>query len=71
MEEKMKVFTATFNGHYLPGNAIVVSQTKRKAFNKLKKELEAQVIGKDLKLDDLTEIDISKGQCIILNDGNY
>jgi hypothetical protein len=65
------VFLATFKGHYLPGNAIVVADTKRKAYNKLKKELQKQGLGNDLKVEDLTIVDLNFDSCDIIFNGDY
>lgn len=35
------VYLVSFNGHYLSGQMVVVTDTKRKAFNKAKKEIES------------------------------
>lgn len=71
----MNVYLLSFGGHYIGGNMLIVAETKRKAFNKAKKELKE--IGlledneKDLTVDDLMKIDTNNVHAIVINDGNY
>lgn len=39
-KKDLKTYLAEFKGHYLGGQMIVISTTKRRAFNKAKKEIE-------------------------------
>jgi hypothetical protein len=73
----MKVFQATFNGFWHGGTAIVVAETERKARNLLKKEIEKEIANSrfrssscDGEIYSLIEIDTSKPQAIILDNGD-
>ncbi|MFS0657400.1 hypothetical protein AB1L07_02080 [Niallia alba] len=70
----MNVYLLEFNGHYLGGEMIVIDETKRKALNKAKKELEDRGLlnkNKDLTLQDMQEIQTDKRLLLVLNDGDY
>lgn len=70
----MNVYLLEFNGHYLGGEMIVIDETKRKALNKAKKELEDRGLlnkNKDLTLHDMQEIQTDKRLLLVLNDGDY
>jgi hypothetical protein len=74
---EMKVFEATFNGFWHGGTAIVVAETERKARNLLKKEIAKEMANAlahssscDGEIYSLTEIDTSKPQAIILDNGD-
>ena len=71
----MKIFICdNINGRWVGANAVIVAETKRKAKNMLVKELKNIYLwtgkneGHDLELE---ELDTSKPQIIITNDGEY
>ncbi len=70
----MNVYLIEFNGHYLGGEMVVIDETKRKALNKAKKELEDRKLlnkNKHLTLQDVQEIQTNKKLVLVLNDGDY
>jgi hypothetical protein len=70
----MNVYLVNFKGHYLGGEMIVVDETKRKAFNQAKKEIiqmGLQSKNEDFSLDDVTQIDTSTKQVILIDNGDY
>lgn len=70
----MKVFLATFQGVWLGGDMIIVDKTKRKAFNKAKKELDKwglQEKNKDFSIDSLQEIETNQESIILISNGDY
>jgi hypothetical protein len=69
---KNKLYVCHFKGHYLEGNAIVVSTTKRKALNALNKDLVKRGLA-EVEFDDLREItlELSVPLVKVLFDGDY
>ena len=70
----MKIFIAEFTGHYVGGEMLIVDETKRKAFNKAKREIGTMGLeskNKEFSIDDLKEIDYSKKQCVVIDNGDY
>jgi hypothetical protein len=70
----MKVYSFTFKGHWLNGEMIIVDETKRKALNKAKKELDDRGLldkNKSLTLHDLVEVQTDRQTVYVLNDGDY
>lgn len=70
----MMVFLVRFNGHYLDGEMIVVDETKRKAFNKAKKELAHLGLEKKneyFSIHNLELIDIHNKDVILIDNGDY
>lgn len=70
----MNVYIARFNGMFLDGEIILVEETKRKAYNKVKKEikeLELEDKNKDFSMEDVEEIDITKKGFIKVDNGDY
>lgn len=70
----MKVYLLEFGGKWLGGQMIIIDETKRKAFNKAKKELkEMELLDKnsDLTLHDIQEINTDEKSLIIIDDGDY
>lgn len=67
----MKVFSASFKGVWLQGDAIVVAETRQEALLLLKHELAKQNLGQNVSIDDLYSIDATKPNVLILNNGDY
>lgn len=70
----MKHYHVIFAGHYIGGQMIVTAETKRKAFNLAKKELEIEGLlykNKDLTMDDLKEFTLDKPETWVLDNGDY
>lgn len=70
----MKVFLVEFSGHYLPGSMIIVEETKRKAFNKAKKEIERMGLiekNSEFSPSNLYEIENNESDLIMISDGDY
>lgn len=71
----MNVYLIRINGWYpVSGELLVIDGTKRKAFNQAKKKLEEIGLfdkNKNLKIDDVEEIQTDKRDSIVINDGNY
>ena len=70
----MNVYLVTFSGVYLGGEMIIIDETKRKALNQAKKELEDRgllVKNKSLTLHDVQEIQTDKSLVLVLDDGTY
>ncbi|MCY8228767.1 hypothetical protein MOC30_14350 [Bacillus spizizenii] len=71
-KKDLKTYLAEFKGHYLGGQLIVISTTKRRAFNKAKKEIESMLLNTDgFTMDDVIEIDTSKESTIVISNGDY
>jgi hypothetical protein len=70
----MNVYLIRFGGHYMPGEMIVIDETLRKAFNQAKKKIDAMGLSDrngDLAMDDIQQLDVSKRDVILIDDGNY
>lgn len=70
----MKVYLLEFGGRWLGGQMIIIDETKRKAFNKAKKELKEMGLldkNSDLTLHDIQEINTDEKSLIIIDDGDY
>lgn len=70
----MSIYLVEFNGHYLGGQIIVIDETKRKALNQVKKELEERKLldkNRSLTLHDVQEIQTDKRSILVIDDGNY
>jgi len=70
----MFVYLIQFSGHYLDGEMIVIDETKRKALNQAKKELEDRGLmdkNKNLTLHDVQQIETNKRLLLVIDDGDY
>jgi hypothetical protein len=70
----MTVFLVRFSGHYLGGEMLIVEETKRKAFNKAKKEIASMGLenkNKDFSMKDVEIIDCKIKQVIVIDNGDY
>lgn len=71
-KQDLKPYLVEFKGCYLTGQLIIISTTKRRAFNKAKKEIESMSLSIDgFTMDDVTEIDTSKESTIVISNGDY
>jgi len=70
----MNVYLARFRGFYLGGEFLLVDETKRKALNQAKKKLVEIGLSKtseELTIKDIQQIDTSKRDVIVIDDGDY
>lgn len=70
----MKVYLFVFNGHYLPGQFLLIEETPRKAFNQAVKSLKQMGLyekNTDLTVEDLYEVDTTKKSIEVIDDGDY
>jgi hypothetical protein len=70
----MHIFLARFSGHYLSGEMLIVEETKRKAFNKAKKEIESMGLkdkNEDFSIYDVHIIDMNIKQVVVIDNGDY
>lgn len=68
------VYLVSFNGHYLSGQMVVVTDTKRKAFNKAKKKIEEMGLSernKDFSTSYIIMVDTNIEHVNVLDDGDY
>jgi hypothetical protein len=74
MEYPNKVFLVEFNGHYLGGEMIVVTSTKRKAFNRAKKKIEKLGLAdknKNFSMADVRDFDLNVESVEVIDNGDY
>lgn len=70
----MMVFLARFNGHYLEGQVIVLDETKRRAFNRVKKEIAAMGLAsknEDFSIHNLELVYLHNKDVILIDNGDY
>lgn len=69
-----RLFLLRFGGVYLGGEMLIVTNTRRKAFNRARKKLDEMLLLKDnlkLTMDDLEELPFKSGLVVVIDDGNY
>jgi hypothetical protein len=70
----MNVYLIRFSGHYLGGEMIVIDETKRKAFNRAKKEISHIGLSHkniEFSMEDVELIDLNIKTVIMIDDGDY
>jgi hypothetical protein len=70
----MNVFLVRFMGHYLGGELLIIEETKRKAYNKAKKEIAEMGLQESvehLSMEDVEIIDTNIKQVIVIDNGDY
>jgi nitric oxide synthase oxygenase domain/subunit len=70
----MHVFLARFSGHYLGAEILIIEETKRKAFNKAKKEIDSMGLSDkniDFTIKDIESIDLNIKQVVLIDNGDY
>jgi hypothetical protein len=74
MEYPNKVFMASFLGHYIGGEMIIVTSTKRKAFNRAKKKIEEMGLAHrntTFSMKDIRDFDLNVESLEVIDDGDY
>lgn len=69
-----KAFYLAIRGEYIGGDMLLIADTRRKAFNDAVKKLKEEGLyekNKELTMDNLEEIDLTKRQAIMIFDGDY
>lgn len=68
------VYVATFSGYYLTGHMAIITDTKRKAFNRAKKKIESMGLlrkNEDFSMDNVVMIDTNIEDTHIIETGDY
>lgn len=67
----LRAFVATHEGIDLPGQSIIIAESEEKAVIAINKTLKGKGLDDTVTTDDLSEIDITKPNVTVINNGEY